>query len=195
MVYSNYKKQRILHHFAAGKRTPTIAKLLREGNLLGTRKCVNEFLVRFRNTQTISRKHGSGGPTKITPQVIAIVEQQMIAEQNLWHELKEYQRRVVKPKTRKQELINGIAAAFWRTVDKEKCCKHIGHIKKVIPKVIELKGDKAEGCNSGVAMKREGFPAQIRAMQEADHLEAASEDTVDSFQKPQLSDEARPKAR
>ena len=56
--------------------------------------------------------------------------------ENLWHELKEYQRRVVKPKTRKQELINGIAAAFWRTVDKEKCCKHIGHIKKVIPKVM-----------------------------------------------------------
>ena len=59
----------------------------------------------------------------------------------------------------------------------------------------EHKGDKAEGCNSGVATKREGFPAQIRAMQEAGHLEAASEDTVDSFQKPQLSDEARPKAR
>ena len=48
----------------------------------------------------------------------------------------------------------------------------------------EHKGDKAEGCNSGVATKREGSPAQIRAMQEADHLEAASEDTVDSFQKP-----------
>eukprot|EP00731_Ephydatia_muelleri_P017663 Em0010g761a len=58
----------------------------------------------------------------------------------------------------------------------------------------EHKGDKAEGCNSGVATKREGSPAQIRAMQEADHLEAASEDTVDSFQIPQLSDEARPKA-
>ena len=59
--------------------------------------------------------------------------------ENLWHELKEYQRRVVKPKTRKQELINGIAA-FWRTVDKEKCFKYIGHLKKVIPKVIELNG-------------------------------------------------------
>ena len=60
----------------------------------------------------------------------------------------------------------------------------------------EHKGDKAEGCNSGVATKREGSPALIRAMQEADHLEAASEDTVDSFQKPQLSDEAtRPIAR
>ena len=56
------------------------------------------------------------------------------------------------------------------------------------------KGDKAEGCNLGVATKREGPPAQIRAMQEADHLEAASEDTVDSFQKPRLLDEARPKA-
>ena len=44
-------------------------------------------------------------------------------------------------------------------------------------------------------MKREGSPAQIRAMQEADHLEAASEDTVDSFRKPRLLEEARPKTR
>ena len=90
MVYSNYKKQRILHHFAAGKRAPTIAKLLREENLLGTRKCVNEFLVRFRNTQTISRKHGSGGPTKIRPQVIAIVEQQMQSDDETTAERKRH---------------------------------------------------------------------------------------------------------
>ena len=59
----------------------------------------------------------------------------------------------------------------------------------------EHKGDKAKGCNSGVATKREGSPTQIRAMQEADPLEAASEDTVDSYQKPQLLDEARHIAR
>ncbi len=47
--------------------------------------------------------------------------------ENLWHELKEYQRREVKPKT-KQELIDGIHA-FWETVD---VAKYIQHLCKVI---------------------------------------------------------------
>lgn len=47
---------------------------------------------------------------------------------------------VIKPKS-KQELIDGILA-FWGTIDEHKCCKYIGHFKKVIPKVIE-KGDDA----------------------------------------------------
>ena len=58
--------------------------------------------------------------------------------ENLWHELKEYIRREVKPKV-KQELIDGILA-FWRTVDVDKCNKYINHLRKVIPKVIELNG-------------------------------------------------------
>ena len=44
-------------------------------------------------------------------------------------------------------------------------------------------GDEAERCTLGVATKREGSPLPIRAMQEADHSEAASKDLVDSFQK------------
>ena len=43
--------------------------------------------------------------------------------ENLWHELKEYQRWVVKPKT-KEELIGGIIQ-FWNTVDTAKCTKYI----------------------------------------------------------------------
>lgn len=58
--------------------------------------------------------------------------------ENLWHELKEFIRREVKPKT-KDELIQGIIQ-FWRTVDVAKCKKYIGHLRKVIPKVIELEG-------------------------------------------------------
>lgn len=58
--------------------------------------------------------------------------------ENLWHELKEYIRRVVKPKT-KEELINGICA-FWETVDVRNCTKYICHLHKVIPKVIEMEG-------------------------------------------------------
>ena len=58
--------------------------------------------------------------------------------ENLWHELKEYMRRVVKPKT-KQELVSGILE-FWDTVDINKCKKYIGHLRKVIPKIIEQNG-------------------------------------------------------
>ena len=58
--------------------------------------------------------------------------------ENLWHELKEFMRREVKPTT-KQELIDGIIA-FWATVDVAKCTRYIRHLKKVIPRVIELNG-------------------------------------------------------
>lgn len=59
--------------------------------------------------------------------------------ENLWHELKEYIRREVKPKV-KQDLVNGILS-FWSTVDKEKCGQYIRHLRKVIPKIIELNGE------------------------------------------------------
>ena len=59
--------------------------------------------------------------------------------ENVWHELKEYIRREVKP-TRKEELVDGILQ-FWETVDVAKCTKYIHHLRKVIPKVIELKGE------------------------------------------------------
>lgn len=59
--------------------------------------------------------------------------------ENLWHEMKEYMRREVKPKN-KQELISGIKR-FWTTIDVHKCCRYIDHLKKVIPRVIEYQGD------------------------------------------------------
>ena len=52
---------------------------------------------------------------------------------------KEYVRREVKPKS-KQELIDGIMQ-FWQTVDGEKCCRYIGDLEKVLPKVIEVQGE------------------------------------------------------
>lgn len=61
--------------------------------------------------------------------------------ENLWHEIKEFLRRETKPKT-KDELINGIKQ-FWTTVSVEKCQKYIGHLRKVIPKVIEVDGAAA----------------------------------------------------
>ena len=59
--------------------------------------------------------------------------------ENLWHELKEFIRREVKPKV-KQELIDGGILAFWNTVDREKCRRYIRHLRKVLPKIIEVNG-------------------------------------------------------
>ena len=59
--------------------------------------------------------------------------------ENLWHELKEYMRREIKPRN-KQELVAGINQ-FWATVDTRKCCRYIEHLKKVLPKVIEKCGE------------------------------------------------------
>ena len=58
--------------------------------------------------------------------------------ENMWHELKEYLRREVKPRT-KDELVGGIQE-FWGSVSGEKCRKYIRHLHKVIPRVIELGG-------------------------------------------------------
>ena len=58
--------------------------------------------------------------------------------ENVWHALKEYIRREVKPKT-KDQLVQGIQN-FWKTFDEKKCSKYIRHLRKVIPKVISLEG-------------------------------------------------------
>ena len=59
--------------------------------------------------------------------------------ENMWHELKEYIRRKAKPRT-KSELVSGIKQ-FWNTVDRNKCRKYIRHLRKVIPRAIELNGE------------------------------------------------------
>ena len=59
--------------------------------------------------------------------------------ENLWHELKEYMRREVKPRN-KEQLVSGINQ-FWTTVTVRKCFRYIGHLQKVLPRVIEKNGD------------------------------------------------------
>ena len=59
--------------------------------------------------------------------------------ENLWHKIKEFVQREVRPTT-KQQLIDGIKQ-FWATVGSQKCPKYIHHLSKVIPKVIEVQGE------------------------------------------------------
>ena len=58
--------------------------------------------------------------------------------ENLWHELKEYIRREVKPSC-KEDLVEGIYK-FWETVTTEKCQKYIRHLRKVLPQIIKVGG-------------------------------------------------------
>ena len=77
MVYSSYVKQRILFYHQQGHKAPTIARLLSEERVSCTRVGVAYFLKKFLQTGTISRRLGSGRPTKVTREVKEIVEQQM----------------------------------------------------------------------------------------------------------------------
>ncbi len=77
MVYSSYTKQRILFFHEQGYKAPTIAKLLREERVRCTRVGVAYFLKKFAETGTISRRAGSGRPSKITTEIKEIVDQQM----------------------------------------------------------------------------------------------------------------------
>ena len=77
MVFSDYIKQRILYHYAKGNKAPTIAKLLQEEQLKASRVGIAKFINHFEDTGTITRKPGSGLPSKVTEEIKRIVEEQM----------------------------------------------------------------------------------------------------------------------
>ena len=56
----------------------------------------------------------------------------------LWHKLKTFLRTVVKAKN-KDKLVAGIQR-FWDSVSPAKCIRYIGHLKKVIPAVVQCEG-------------------------------------------------------
>ena len=77
MVFSTYKKQRILHFASLGLRPPAIAKELQKEKLKCSRVGVYKFLKRYRESGSIGRKAGSGRPSKATAEIKKIVEDQM----------------------------------------------------------------------------------------------------------------------
>lgn len=80
MVFCDYTKQRILFHYSCGLRsTSIVAELNKEGarvSVVGIWK----FIRRYEETGSIARRPGSGRPTVITPEVEAIVDQQMTVD-------------------------------------------------------------------------------------------------------------------
>ncbi len=77
MVFSHYKKMRILYLNCQGNKSSTIAKILEEEGMSASRRGISKFLNHFRLYNTISRKPGSSRPSKITEEVKKIVDEQM----------------------------------------------------------------------------------------------------------------------
>lgn len=76
-MLSSYSKLRIVAHFMAGNGASKIQQLLQDEGIIVSRVSIWRFLNRYKRTGTIARKEGSGRPTKVTPQVLATVEEQM----------------------------------------------------------------------------------------------------------------------
>ena len=77
MVYSTYKQQRIIYFYSLGYKSTSIVELLREESLNVKVSAVCRLIKKYKETGTIARRMGSGRPTKITPEVLRIVEEQM----------------------------------------------------------------------------------------------------------------------
>ena len=77
MVFSAYVKQRILFYHQQGSTSRAIRNLLLGEGIIVSHVGVYCFLKRFETHGTISRRHGSGRPSKITEEVKRIVEAQM----------------------------------------------------------------------------------------------------------------------
>ena len=77
MPYSDYLKCRALAFHADGLSPSAIADALSQEGLTATRQGLAKFLRRVEETGSLERRPGSGRPSKVTPQVMAIVEVQM----------------------------------------------------------------------------------------------------------------------
>ena len=77
MVLSLYARQRIVYYCDRGFRAPKIAKLLQNEGITISRVSVYKFLIRYRSTGSLARCEGSSPPKKMTPDIKAIVEEQM----------------------------------------------------------------------------------------------------------------------
>ena len=80
MVYSDYKKQRIVFWRNEGLKAPSICKKLRLEGLSYTREGVYKFLLKYEATGSICRKEGLEGRSKVTEEVEDIIEKQMLAD-------------------------------------------------------------------------------------------------------------------
>ena len=78
--YSTYTKQRILAYNSRGVSAYSMVQLLRGEGLSASKSGILQLLRKYRAIGTIMRRPGSGRPTKITADVLSLVEGQMRAD-------------------------------------------------------------------------------------------------------------------
>ena len=76
MVFSSYKQQRIIYFHGKGFKALTMSRLLRREGIPASRRGIDKFLRKYEDTGTIGRRAGSGRPSKITPEIKALVDRQ-----------------------------------------------------------------------------------------------------------------------
>ena len=77
IMYSDYLRQRIVFYASRNFKSTTIQRLLKEEGLNASVSGILKFLKKYRKSGTIGRAPGSGRPSKITPEMLAIVDEQM----------------------------------------------------------------------------------------------------------------------
>ena len=77
MPYSDYLKNRALCYRSQGLSSPRVAKRLKEEGLIASRQGLAKFFNRYDKTGSAARRPGSGRISKLTSEVLAIVEGQM----------------------------------------------------------------------------------------------------------------------
>ena len=76
-MYTTCKRQRIVFFHNQGHKALTISRLLRVEGLSTSRKWIDKFLTKFKQTGSIGWRPGTGRSSKITAEVKAIVEEKM----------------------------------------------------------------------------------------------------------------------
>ena len=77
MVLSTYEKQRILYYHRDRLLPSQILSALKVEGIVTTRQTIARFIKRSIATGSMSRKQGSGRPSKITERVHELVERRM----------------------------------------------------------------------------------------------------------------------
>ena len=80
MVLSEHAYQRILVHYFAGHKAPSIRKLLEAEGVSVSHVAIWKSLAKYKKTGTIARQEGSGRKSLLMRRILKIVEEQMLKD-------------------------------------------------------------------------------------------------------------------
>ena len=79
-VLTTYAKQRILVHYFAGYKAPTIYVMLQREGITTSRIAVWKFIHKYRQSGSLAKLEGGGRRSKITAEIKLLVDEQMLKD-------------------------------------------------------------------------------------------------------------------